>query len=371
MATGWPMKTTYANGDVYSSSDVNDITGTINLLGSSVAYTAGKNKILNSDFRINQRGFTSATANQTYTFDRWVLACSAGVITLTPQTFTAGTAPVAGYEGTNFIRSVTTVVSTSNDVALLQQRIEDVRTFAGQTMTLSFWAKAASGTPKIQPTIEQNFGTGGSATVITIGTAVTLSTSWARYTATFSIPSISGKTIGTSSSLYIDLGLTIGTAQTAYGTIGTQAATIDIWGVQAENGSTATIFQTATGTIQGELAACQRYYYRQTASQVYSSFSTWASAYTTSIVDNWLIPFPVSMRVAQTSGGSLTVSNIMITDGSTNYSTGTFSLATTAQSVWGAAVRYQHGTAALTQYRTYQIVANNNAAAYIEYSAEL
>ena len=26
MATGWPMKTTYANGDVYSASDVNDIT---------------------------------------------------------------------------------------------------------------------------------------------------------------------------------------------------------------------------------------------------------------------------------------------------------------------------------------------------------
>jgi hypothetical protein len=77
------------------------------------------------------------------------------------------------------------------------------------------------------------------------------------------------------------------------------------------------------------------------------------------------------MRVAQSSGGALTVSNIMITDGNNNFSTGTFSLATTAQSVWGAAVKYQHGTAALTQYRTYQIAANNNAAAFIEFSAEL
>ena len=364
MATGWPMKTTYANGDVYSASDVNDITGTINLLGSSVAYTAGKNKIINGDFRINQRGFTSATANQTYTFDRWVLACSAGVITLTPQTFTAGTAPVAGYEGTNFIRSVTTVVSTSNDVALLQQRIEDVRTFAGQTMTLSFWAKAASGTPKIQPTIEQNFGTGGSATVITIGTAVTLSTSWARYTATFSVPSISGKTIGTSSSLYIDLGLTIGTAQTAYGTIGTQAATIDIWGVQAENGSTATAFQTATGTIQGELAACQRYYIRFGGGSAYENIGAGNTVSSTS--GYAAVKLPVTLRSVPSSieystlyfgpygaagGGAVTALTIA---------------ANSKDSVWLAVTNTGN-----TADRFYPLFANNSTSAYLGITAEL
>jgi len=46
------------------------------------------------------------------------------------------------------------------------------------------------------------------------------------------------------------------------GAIGLQNNTIDIWGVQIEAANTATAFQTATGTIQGELAACQRYFQR-------------------------------------------------------------------------------------------------------------
>ena len=251
MATGWPMKTTYANGDVYSASDVNDITGTINQLGKSVAYTAGKNVILNSDFRIWQRG-TSFTAAG-YTADRWTIALGggSGANTTSQQSFTAGTAPVAGYEGQYFLRWNQTTGASGNPTLI--QKIEDVRTFAGQTVTLSFWAKVASaGTPLASIVLAQDFGSGGSGTVnATLVNSPSLTTSWTRYTYSVAVPSISGKTLGTGNNLSL---VFYGNASTTY--------TFDIWGVQVEQGSTATAFQTATGTIAGELAACQRYYER-------------------------------------------------------------------------------------------------------------
>ena len=101
---------------------------------------AGKNKIINGDFRINQRNFTSVIADE-YGFDRWQMARSGATATYTPQTFTVGTAPVAGYEAINFARIA---VTTGNDGMRIQQLIEDVRTFAGQTVTVSFWAKGTN-----------------------------------------------------------------------------------------------------------------------------------------------------------------------------------------------------------------------------------
>jgi hypothetical protein len=267
MAVGLPLKTTYANGDVYSASDVNDTNGTVNLIGQTNNFYAGKNKIINGDFNINQRNFTSNTAGNSYNFDRWTqfVGGATGTLTTTPQTFTLGSAPVAGYEGKNFVQCVTASGASADTLAVLAQKLESVRTFAGQTITISFWAKATSGTPKIGIEVEQSFGTGGSpsADVATQAGAVTLSTSWARYSATVAVPSISGKTIGTVPTDYLGVYLWLSagsTFATRASNIGLQNNTFQVWGVQAENGSTATAFQTATGTLQGELAACQRYF---------------------------------------------------------------------------------------------------------------
>jgi hypothetical protein len=247
MPVGFPTKVNYATGDVLSATNMNDLSGTVNLL-QSAQYAAGKNAIINGDFGVWQRGTSGFALGGSYNADRW--GFYTGTVTnksVTQQTFTPGTAPVAGYEGQFFWRYAETVATVS-DANVVYQRIEDVRTFAGQTATLSFWAKSTTTSSTILPRMGQNFGSGGSGTVLTDGSIISLTTSWARYSVTLSIPSISGKTIGASSYLETSLRFSTNLIQT-----------IDIWGVQVEAGSTASPFQTATGTKQGELAACQRY----------------------------------------------------------------------------------------------------------------
>jgi hypothetical protein len=229
-------------------------------------FVAGKNKIINGDFGINQRNFSSTTTQNTYGFDRWSFYWEGGTVTYSAQNFTPGTAPVAGYEGKSFMRLATTGQSASGNSTRAYQKIEDVRTFAGQTVTVSFWAKASSGTPFVGVNFIQDFGTGGSPSGAAegLGSAVTISTSWARYSVTRTVASISGKTIGTTTPGSLNLGLWTSAgsafASALPGFSALQNVDIDIWGVQVEAGSTATPFQTATGTIQGELAACHRYY---------------------------------------------------------------------------------------------------------------
>ena len=254
--------------------------------------TGFRNAIINGDFGINQRGFTSLTTNGAYGFDRWLTHASSGG-TYSAQTFTPGAAPVSGYEGKNFYRIVTAGQSGADVYTSFEQRIEDVRTFAGQTVTVSFWAKAASGTPKVSIEFIQNFGTGGSSTVLTNASTVTLSTSWARYSVSVAIPSISGKTIGTSSYLssplfWVSAGTTFASRANS---IGIQSNTFDFWGVQVEAGSTATPFEQRPIGIELEL--CQRYYINRK-----SDFAV-INGFTTANAQKWFsVSLPTTMRAA-------------------------------------------------------------------------
>jgi len=305
MAVGLPTKVSYANGDVFSASDINDTNGTINLIGQTNNFYAGKNKIINGDMRVSQRGTTfSNPANFAYLLDRYAIYYdgTGATRTISQQTFTPGTAPVAGYEGANFFRYAQTVAGTSNTVNLIYQRIEDVRTLAGQSAVLSVWLKADSART-VTATARQYFGSGGSGDVNTGFTgSASVTTSWQRFSFTISMPSISGKTIGTSSALEIQLGLPSGTTPT-----------IDIWGLQLESGSTATAFQTATGTIQGELAACQRYFVRLVdGSEKTAEAITLAQAYgTTGAIAalQWIVPMRSTPTMTISSAGHFGIFN--------------------------------------------------------------
>ena len=252
--------------------------------GAVAPFVAGKNKIINGDFRINQRGLTSSgtTSALAYTLDRWEHYATSGTPTVSVQNFTLGTAPVSGYESTQFYRCNTSGVGTaSGDGFAFQQNIEGVRVFAGQTATVSFWCKTASGTPNIGIALEQYCGTGGSD-VLGIGATVALTggTAWTRYSVTFSVPSLSGKTMGTAGTDYLALYfiLSAGSSRNAiFGTSAGQTAnTFDFWGIQFENGPVATPFTTATGTLSGELEACQRYYFASSTSTGVCQTSTQA-----------------------------------------------------------------------------------------------
>jgi hypothetical protein len=367
MPVGLPAKTTYANGDVFSASDINDTNGTINI--TAAPFAAGKNKVINGDFFVNQRAFSTTTSNDVFTVDRWKTALSGGTVTTSIQNFTLGAAPVAGYESKQHLQIVSSGQSASGNFASTRTFLESVRTLAGQTATLSFWAKAASGTPKIGLTIEQRFGSGGSpsADVLTVAAAQTISTSWARYSFTVNIPSISGKTIGTVGDDYLGFFIftSCGTGVTGYSTdVGVQNATIGIWGVQLEAGSNATGFQTATGTITGELALCQRYYQRFTTADAYSILG-WGSAQSGTQA-KIVCPLPVTMR---TKPASIDYSTLGIADG------GAAIIALTA-----LALEYhtnQQGAllatvaSGTTANRPVYLFTNNSATAFLGFSAEL
>ena len=324
-------------------------------------FAAGKNKIINGDLTINQRNFTSSTSG--YNFDRFYNEASGGTHTITPQVFTPGAAPVAGYEATNFMRSVVSGQTTSGQYAAVAQKIEDVRTLAGQTITVSFWAKASTGTPKVSVEMQQVFGSGGSGAVFTSALAAsTLSTSWARYTSTITIPSISGKTIGTGSSLVMFIWVSAGSSFDARANaIGLQNATLDFWGFQIEAGSVATAFQTATGTLQGELSACQRYL--PAISGLNNSFQGMATS-TTQVYAP--VIFAVTPRVAPTGITVSAVGHFILINGSatagTGVSTVAFDSAGTTSATIGATITAGNPTIAANQPA---FIRSNNASALI------
>ena len=310
---------------------------------------AGKNKIINGDFGIWQRGTSGFGFGAAYNADRWAFYRDGSGATeaITQQTFTAGTAPVAGYESQYFWRYAATVAGTGATERSFYQRIENVRTFANQTVTVSFWAKADAART-VSVALTQNFGSGGSASVTTALTSQSLTTSWARYSASVAVPSISGKTVGTSSYLQLVLGFPVNVIET-----------IDIWGVQVEYGSKATPFQTASGgDPQSELAMCQRYYQRWSSTQFNRAGFVYADSTTNAVFVDKL---PVCLRGTPT----LTFTN-MTANGNAITAAAVVYILDTANSVFCNLTT--SGVSANTVYQLYVAASQTGV---IAYSSEL
>jgi len=216
----------------------------------SAVSTGRRNMIINGAMQVAQRG-TSFTSDNVYTIDRWKSGDGTGgspARTLSQEEFSLGQTDVP--DARYYLKHDQTAASTNGNSSL-SHRIEDVTRFDGNTVTLSFYAKADSAMD-VDVRFIQDFGTGGSpSSDVTLTETVNIGTSWAKYTVTKTLGSLSGKTIGTdgehTSFLNIDMEFQPTTTFTFEATL-----------FQLELGNSASPFEHRS--YGEELALCQRYY---------------------------------------------------------------------------------------------------------------
>lgn len=225
-----------------------------------------KNAVINGQFDFWQRGtsFGPAALLDLYTADRWSTNANAGIsgATFTQSVnqvlFAPGQTDVPDNPTFHATFSGTSVGGNGLEVTGFDQRIENVRSFSNSTATLSFFAKGStSGTIRVN--LIQFFGVGGSASVFIGDEAVALTTTFQKFSLTFNVPSILGKTIGgIDSFLGIRFVTEAGASNVQNFTPFQFTGTVSLANVQFEDGSVATTFGKRTEAI--ELALCQRYF---------------------------------------------------------------------------------------------------------------
>jgi len=322
---------------------------------------AGRNPFLNASFDIAQRGTsTSGTNGRLYTLDRWcAVSDGAGTGWTVTQEATNDTTNLPNIRYCARVKRTTTGTST----IYFSQSIETANSipFAGRTVTLSFYARKGSDFSASGSNLTVNFSSGTgidqnalqSFTGATnlINTTATLTTTWQRFTYTVAVGATATE-------------LAFNPLYTPTGTTTTNDY-FEITGIQLEIGSVATAFARNGATIQGELAACQRYYWRTTATgnayQLFTSFGSGVST-TSAIVT---LPVPTKMRVTPSSVDFSTLA--------LSPDNGTVIAATNATMGTGVgdAISVAITSSGLTQFRPYQLLANNSTSAFIGVSAEL
>lgn len=224
---------------------------------------AGKNFLINGGFDIWQRGTSysgTPTANTVfyYTADRWFHAVGTGSFSATFERVTSENSDST--YGIKFGRN--SGAGNNSAPSIIGQVIEsaNAKRLAGKTVTLSFYAKTLSsfgnsmqvylvsgtGTDQSAQTI---FGAGWTGGTTIFAPGQTISTSMTKYTFTGTVPANANQ-------LFVMFSF--------YVTPATAGANeyVQMENIQLEVGPTATSFSRAAGTIQQELAACQRYYYK-------------------------------------------------------------------------------------------------------------
>jgi hypothetical protein len=282
---------TGAGNNLISAADVSAQRSILGINGSS-----NRNRIINGDFSVSQFAVSGVTSgNPVYFTDNW-FATSTNPGAASQVQFQKF--PVFGLNALtasamsdilssgNYLRVVTNNYGTVvNEIGV---KIENVASLSGKTVTFSFYGMASGGVVNANWVATQSFGTGGSpssdVSVYAGGSFSIGNASFSRYTTTFTIPSIYGKTLGSNNNDYFYVGVSF-TPVFFYNYFA---------GFQLEEGSIPTNFEVIPYAQQ--LLNCQRYYN-------YYGGDTGPSpvgiAYSTTNVTHPIV-FPVKMRATPT-----------------------------------------------------------------------
>jgi len=232
-----------------------------------------ENRIINGAFDFWQRG-TSSTSFGYVAADRFSNSYTGGTVTQSRQSFALGDT-FGSNNPKYFLRQTVSGQASAGNYGLIGHRIEGVASYAGQTITLLGWARRSSGSGNVAVETDQYFGGGGSpsANVRTYQGAITLTSSWAPFAVVCSVPSVSGKTLGTDGgdSVGVNFWTSAGSDwNSRTNSLGIQTIGVDLWGIHIKRGvHTADATEAYRAPELGlELARCQRYLETGTTSLV-------------------------------------------------------------------------------------------------------
>ncbi len=220
------------------------------------AFFNQENRIINGAFDFWQRGTTQNTFGYK-SADRWYLDFSGGTVSFSRMGW--GPGPRLGRNNPRQHARIAVSGQSGSNTAYIDQAIEDVRSYAGETITVLGWANRSGGSGNFRVEMYQNFGTGGSpSSTVTVG-SVTCDVgtgSWQPFAATFNVPTIAGKTLGTNDNHRLNLRLV------ASGTGMIENHNLDLWGIHIRVGThtTAACDAYLAPEFGAELLRCQRYY---------------------------------------------------------------------------------------------------------------
>jgi hypothetical protein len=331
--------------------------------GATPPFVAGKNAVINGGFNIWQRGTSVAvTAGTTaYTVDRYQGLAGASAACTVSRQATSDTTNLPNVQ--YCARFQRNSGQTGTGDSGLFESIETINSipFVGKTVTFSFYARAGanySATSNILISrvyagtgVDQNvFAFTNLTTLLSLNAVLT--TAWQRFTVTGFVPTNVTE-------------LAVGNFYQPTGTAGANDY-FEVTGLQLEIGSVATPFARAGGSIGGELALCQRYYFRNTPGSNYGIVATGGVTFATTTA-LFGVQFPVPMRIAPTSAEW---GNLQLFDsGNTQYalSAVTVSALNSGTNFSG----FEITASGLTVGRPCVLRQNNNAAGYLGFSAEL